>query len=237
MSLLSRLTPARLLLALILASGLVLRLVNVDYGLPFVWSLDEGTHFTNRAVLMFRDGLDTGYYQNPPLFTELTHILLRIMYGPLGFIFDLPAGNVVDEFERDPTEVWIAARALIGVLCMAGAAATYWVGRRLWGEREGLVAAALIAFGFLPVAYSRIAVTDAGSLAGVALALYGCVRLAETGGRRYALVTGAAIGLAMSFKYTSGLLLLPLAIAAASRLRGDGPVRAAALLAGATALA
>ena len=230
-------TAARLLLALILGAGLALRLVNIDYGLPFVWSLDEGTHFTNRAVLMFREGIDPGYYQNPPLFTELVHVLLRVMYGPLRFVFDLPAGNVVAEFERDPTEMWTAARSLIAVLCTAGAAATWWVGRRMWGEREGLVAAAIVAFAFLPVAYSRIAVTDAGALAGVAVALYGCVRLAEDGGRRHVLLTGVAIGLALSFKYTSGLLLLPLAMAVGWRVPGEGPLRAAGMLAGAGALA
>ena len=234
---LSQITPARLVLALVLAGGLAVRLLNIDYGLPFVWSLDEGTHFTNRAVLMFRDGIDPGYYQNPPLFTELTHALLRVMYGPLGFLFDLPAGNVVDDFERDPTEVWIAARTLTALLCTAGAGCAYWVGRSLWGEREGLVAAAVISFAFLPVAYSRIAVTDAGSLIGVTLALYGCVRLAEAGGRRHVVVTGIAIGLALSFKYTSGLLLLPLAIAAGSRLRGDGLARVLLMFAGAAALA
>jgi hypothetical protein len=237
MSHLPRLTPAHLLLALILFGGLAVRLVNVDYGLPFVWSLDEGTHFTTRAVLMFRDGLDPGYYQNPPLFTELTHVLLRVMYTPLRFVFDLPAGNVIDDFERDPTEVWIAARTLVAVLCMTGALATYWVARRLWGEKEGLVAVALVTFAFLPVAYSRIAVSDAGALAGVALALFGCVRLAEGAGRRYVLLTGAAIGLALSFKYTTGLLLLPLALAAGFRLRGAGPREAVVAFAGSAAVA
>ena len=230
-------TPERLVLLVVLAGGLALRLVSVDHGLPFVWSLDEGTHFTSRAVLMFREGLDPGYYQNPPLFTGLVHALLRVLYGPLEPVLDLPAGNVVDGFERDPTDVWIVARTLIAVLCVAGAATAYWVGRRLWSEREGLVAAALLAFAFLPVAYSRVAVSDAGSLAGVALALFGCVRLAEAGGRRYVLLTGAAIGLALSFKYTTGLLLLPLAIAAACRLRSDGALSAVALFAAATAVA
>lgn len=237
MGLLRHLTATRVVLGLLLAAGLALRLVNVDHGLPFVWSLDESTHFTNRAVLMFRDGLDPGYYQNPPLFTELIHVLLRVMYGPLGFIFDLPAGTVIQEFERDPTEIWITARALIAVLCMLGAAGAYWAGRRLWSEREGLVAAAVIAFAFLPVAYSRIAVTDAGSLIGVTLALYGCVRLAEQGRRRDVVLTGIAIGLALSFKYTSGLLLLPLAIAAGSRLRGGGAARAGLAFLGSGALA
>ena len=220
-------TPERLLLLLILAGGLALRLVNLDYGLPFVWSLDEGTHFTNRAVLMFREGLDPGYYQNPPLFTELVHVLLRVMYGPLRFVFELPAGNVVDEFDRDPTGIWIAARTVATLLCMLGVVAAYWAGRRLWGSREGLVAAAVLAFSFLAVAYSRVAVTDAGALAGVALALYGCVRVAEEGRRRDAMLAGAGIGLALSFKYTTGLLLVPLAIAAVARARADGPKRGA----------
>ena len=219
-------TPERLLLLLLLAVALGLRLMNLDYGLPFVWSLDEGTHFTNRAVLMFREGLDPGYYQNPPLFTELVHIVFRVMYGPLGFAFDLPAGNVPDQFERDPTELWIVARSLASVLCVLGVASAYWVGRRLWGPAVGLAGAAVLALSFLAVAYSRVAVTDAGSLAGVALALYGCVRLAEEGRRRHVLLAGAGIGLALSFKYTTGLLLLPLAIAAAARARSDGPGKA-----------
>jgi hypothetical protein len=64
------------------------------------------------------------------------------MYGPLGFLFDLPFGNVTDQFDKNPTEIWIAARTAAAALCMAGVAATYWAARRLWGVREGLVAAA-----------------------------------------------------------------------------------------------
>ena len=143
----------RLVLALILVAGLALRLWNIDYGLPFVYSIDEGSHFTSRAVEMFWQDLDPGYYQNPSAYTYLIYALFRVMYGPLGFLFDLPFGNVTDQFDKNPTEMWIAARALAAVLCTAGVAATYWAARRLWGVREGLAAAALLAFAFLPVAY------------------------------------------------------------------------------------
>ncbi len=59
----------RLVLALILAAGLALRLVHNDYGLPFVYSIDEASHFTSRAVEMFWQDLDPGYYQNPAGYT------------------------------------------------------------------------------------------------------------------------------------------------------------------------
>ena len=76
-------TPARLLLALILLAGLAVRVWHNDYGLPFVWGIDEGTHFTNRAVGMFRGNLNPGYYQNPSTYTYLVYALLRGLYGPL----------------------------------------------------------------------------------------------------------------------------------------------------------
>ena len=226
----------RVVLALILAAAFALRLWNIDYGLPFVYSIDEASHFTNRAVEMFWQDLDPGYYQNPAAFTYLAYGLLRVMYGPLGFIFGLPYGNVTEQFDKDPTEIWIAARVLAAALGVVGAAATYWAARRLWGVREGLVAAAVLSFAFLPVAYSRVAVTDVGVLAGMALALVWSVRAYEEGRMRDYALAGAAAGLALAFKYTGGLALLPLALAALARARMDG-VRAAGSLALGSALA
>jgi Dolichyl-phosphate-mannose-protein mannosyltransferase len=211
----------RLILALILLAGFALRIWNNDYGLPFVYSIDEASHFTSRAVEMFWQDLDPGYYQNPAGYTYLVYGLLRAIYGPLGFLFDLPYGNVTEQFNKDPEEIWVAARTLAALLCMAGVAVVYAAGRRLWGVREGLVAAAVLSFAFLPVAYSRVAVTDVGALAGVALALMWSVRAAEDGRTRDYVLAGAAAGLALGFKYTAGLVLLPLGIAAVARLRAD----------------
>jgi 4-amino-4-deoxy-L-arabinose transferase-like glycosyltransferase len=207
----------RLILALILIAGLALRVWNNDYGLPFVYSVDEASHFTDRAAEMFRQGLDPGYYQNPAAFTYLVHGLLRVLYGPLGFLFDLPFGNVTEQFAKDPAEIWVAARSLAALLCMGGVVAVYAAAKRLWGVSEGLVAAALLAFAFLPVAYSRVAVTDVGSLMGVSLAALFAVRAHEEERRRYWALAGAAVGLAAAFKYTAGLAALPLLVAALAR--------------------
>jgi dolichyl-phosphate-mannose-protein mannosyltransferase len=225
----------RLILALIVVAGLALRVWNNDYGLPFVYSIDEASHFTNRAVEMFWQDLDPGYYQNPAAFTYLVHALLRVLYGPLGFAFDLPFGNVTEQFSKDPSEIWVAARTLAAVLCMAGVVAVYFTAKRLWGVCEGLIAAALLAFAFLPVAYSRVAVTDVGSLTGVSLAVLFAVRAHEEDRLRDWALAGAAAGLAAAFKYTAGLALLPLLVAALAlpslrRAGGLGLAGLAALL-------
>lgn len=204
-------------LAALLALGLVLRLAHARYGLPFVWNLDERTHFVNRAVQMFNGDFDPGYYQNPAAFTYLAYLWLRFLYGGLGFWFPLEWGTVPRQFSRDPTEIWLAARALAALLSLAGVAALYFVALRTFGRAVALVAAALLSFAFLPVAYGRIAVTDSGALAGSALAVGGAAAWVAHGRARWLVTAGAAVGIACAFKYTTGLLAVPVLAAALLR--------------------
>ncbi len=218
--------PALAVLGLIMVVGLVLRLVHNDHGLPYIYYVDEGSHFTKRAVEVFRDA-NPGYFQNPSAYTYLLHLLYRAVSLPFG-----GGEKVIDGYRNNADWIFELSRGLAAVLCLAGVAAVYLVGRQLWNRRTGLVAAAILCFAFLPVAFSRIAVTDVGTLAPVALALLFAVRMHETGRLRYCAAAGAAAGLAIGFKYTAGLILLAPALALALPLpaRHDrAALRAAAL--------
>ena len=195
-------------LAGILLAGAGLRMVNIDHGLPFVYNPDEARHFTNRAVAMFGSDLDPGYYRNPAAYTYAVHIALRIEYGVRELLGDTP--NAMKECLSDPSGVYRTARIISASLCMLGVAAVYVVGRRLWGVAEGLAAAAVLSVAFLPVAYSRFALTDVATLFPVAIAVYAAVRAQDSGRLRHFALFGAAAGLAVSFKYTAGLLAAPL---------------------------
>jgi hypothetical protein len=225
------LTPAHLALAAILLAGLFVRVLHNTYGLPYVYNIDEGSHFTNRAVGMFGGSPDPGYFQNPSAFTYLEHLALRFQYGPAHLIPFANYHRVIGQFAHDPTAIYRTGRALAAVLCMLGVVAVYWVGRRLWGTFEGLAAAGVLSFAFLPVAYSRIAVTDVGTLLPVSFALYAAIRVYEGAGRRMWLLGGAMAGLAIGFKYTAGLVLLPLAIATIARMRREPRLMKEGLLA------
>ncbi|HKP89635.1 MAG TPA: glycosyltransferase family 39 protein [Thermoleophilaceae bacterium] len=204
------------MLLLIGVFGFWLRLRNNGYGLPFVYNYDEATHFTNRAVTMFGEDFDPGYYQNPSGFTYLCYLALRGVYGILGV--DLDRGTVIRQFAADDTPIFELTRGLAAVLAMAGAGVVFWVGRKVWGTAVGLVAATLLTFAFLPVTYSRIAVTDVGTFVPVALSLWGALRIHERGLRRDYVLAGAAAGLAVGFKYTAGLVIVPAIVAGGLRL-------------------
>jgi hypothetical protein len=229
--------PALAVLGLILVAGLVLRVLHNDHGLPYVYYVDEGSHFTKRAVEVFRDP-NPGYFQNPSAYTYLLHLVYRVVSIPKG-----GGEAVIDGYLGNAAWVFEISRALAAVLCLVGVGAVYFVGRQLWDRRTGLVAAAVLCFAFLPVAFSRIAVTDVGTLAPIALVLLFSVRIVERGGWRWCAAAGAAAGLAIGFKYTAGLVLLVPALAVALPLlaRRDraalGTVAVGALALGAGTLA
>src|SRR3954466_10703848 len=134
------------ILLVIVVAGLILRLRNNGYGLPYVYNFDESQHFVSRSVNIFGGTWNPGYYQNPSGYTYLVFLGLKLWYGVLGQ--HLPFGTVSNQFEMDPTPIWEFARTLTALIAMAGVIATFFMARRWWGARVGLVAAALLRFAF-----------------------------------------------------------------------------------------
>jgi hypothetical protein len=214
------LTAGRLALAAILAGGLALRLYGLDHGLPFVFDSDESQHFVPYAVEMFGGSFNPHYFQNPTTYTYLVHVALWLR----GF------DDIARQYVVDPSDIYETARVVAVALSLLGVGAVYAVGRRLWGTFEGVAAAAVLAFAFLPVAYSRFALTDVGVLAPVAVATYAAVKIHDEGAWRHYVIAGLAFGFTVAFKYTAGLVLVPLLVATASRARREErPLRHAAL--------
>src|SRR3954447_20769432 len=111
-------SPAYLALLVLVVAGFVLRVVNNDYGLPYVYNVDEGSHFTARAVSMLGGDWNPHYFQNPSAFTYLAHFALAARFGH----------RAIDEFKLDPTGIYTTTRTVAAVLCMLGVVAVFWAG-------------------------------------------------------------------------------------------------------------
>lgn len=210
---------ALLVLGGILIAALALRLWHIRHGMPFAYNADEDEHFVPKAIAMFRDGLDPGYYENPSALTYLLHAVFKVRFSA-GFPFG-GGGDLVRSFAADPTAAFVTARVLVAVIGTGVVALTYWAGARFYERRVGLVAAALMAVAFLPVFYSKHALNDVVALAPLTAGLVGCLLSYERGRWTDWAFAGAALGAAAATKYTAGAMVLTLAVAAVLRWRRD----------------
>ncbi|MGI8801597.1 MAG: ArnT family glycosyltransferase [Solirubrobacteraceae bacterium] len=190
----------------VLALALGLRLWGVKQGLPFAYNADENSHFVQHAVALFTHGPNPHYFNNPPAYTYLLYLIYGIYYGGGHPLSHTLASN--------PTEVFVIARVTAGVLGTIAVWLLYLCGRLLFDRRTALLAAGLLAVGFLPVFYAHLALNDVPTLAPVCLALWGTARILRSGRAIDYLIAAVGLGLAAATKYTGGIVLAPLVVAA-----------------------
>ena len=196
------------LLGLVLLATFGLRLWGIRQGLPYSYNVDEATHFVPRAIAFFTHDLNPQYFLNPPAYSYLLHLVFELWFGS--------GDGVTRTFTTDPTQVYVVARLVAGVLGTLSVWLTYLAGERLFGRTVALLGASIFAFAFLPVFYSHLALNDVPTLAPVALSLYGVSGVLRRGWRRDYVIAGAGIGLAAATKYTGGFTVLCLVLAAAA---------------------
>ncbi len=202
--------PWWLAVALLLAAAACLRVWGVGHGLPYAYNADENAHFVPGAIGLFGHSYNPHYFVNPPAYTYLLHAVFAVWFGG--------REGVSRAFATDPTEVFTVARLTAAALGTLAVWLVYLAGARLVDRRCGLLAAALMAVGFLPVFYSHLALNDVPTLAPVALSLVGTAGVLHRGRTRDYLLAGSGLGLACATKYTGGIVLLPLLGAAGAQL-------------------
>ncbi|MEA2148713.1 MAG: hypothetical protein QOD69_543 [Solirubrobacteraceae bacterium] len=215
---------------LLLALGL--RVWGVHHGLPYAYNADENAHFVTRAIGLFGHDWNPNYYVNPPAYTYLVHIVLGIAYGG--------RAGVSNAFAADPTNIWVLSRVLAGLTGTLAIWLLYLAGSRLVDRRVGLLSAGIMAVSFLPVFYSKLALNDVPTTAGVCLALWGAAGVLRLGRARDYAFAGIGLGLACATKYTGGIVLLAILGAAYAQFAAGGgrgyATRGLAIVAGAALL-
>ncbi|MCW2997533.1 MAG: glycosyltransferase family 39 protein [Solirubrobacterales bacterium] len=209
----------------------LLRIWGVRHGLPYAFNADENAHFVPKAIGLFGHSYNPHYFVNPPAYTYLLHIVFDVWFGG--------RDGVYKAYANDPTEVFVVARVTAGAVGTLAVWLLYITGKRLFDRRVGLLAAALFGVAFLPVFYSHLALNDVPTLAPICLSMVGAAGILRYGRVVDYLVAGLGLGLAAAFKYTGGIVLLPLLGATAAQFMAMGgrkPALRGLVLAGVAAL-
>lgn len=226
---------ARLLLGGILLVALALRLQGLDWGLPYLWHPDEKLHIVG---LMIHEGtLDPHHFINPSFHLYQVWAAMQLAY------WWHPGHAVVVSLHRilpltDPTHPGRAVQFLAGRLSrgvsvlwsVATVGLLFWMGRRTFNTRVGLLAAG---FGAVTMGLTSLAHfgTPESVMFFLCLAtLAACERMATRGDWRGYAWAGALLGCAVSTKFTAFVLGGPVLIAhvwgrgwrSAADLRGLG---------------
>ncbi len=205
-------------LVAVLLVALALRLWGIASGLPFAYNVDENAHFVPRAIGFAGHSLNPNYFDNPPALMYLLYGVFAVAFSgvlaPLGAGFK---GGMGHAFALHPGDVWLVARVVVALLATLSVWLVARAGARLFDRRVGLLAAALLAVAFLPAFYAHLALNDAPTLAPIALSLWGSAGVLRSAQRRWYLVAGVGAGLAAATKYTGGIVVLALLVAALAR--------------------
>lgn len=197
----------------ILLVALGLRLWGLGFGLPYEYHVDED-QYVRQAASMGSAGLKPVDWFNPPLFKYL----LLVEYGAyflVGKVLGLfaSAADFGVRLSLDPTGLYLLARATSALLGSLTVLIVAWIGTKAYQRKVGLFSAGLMAVAFLPVRESHFAVNDAAAAFLVSLALLAAVGVLKSGGWRWYLLGGIALGLGFSTKYHTVAVIVPLLLA------------------------
>jgi hypothetical protein len=207
---------ARLALAAIVTAAAVLRFVGLRFGLPAIYNPDE-IAIMSRALAFAKGDFNPHNFLYPTFY-------FYVLFGWIGTWFvAVRAIGLVESlaaFQRqffiDPSAVYLAGRALGAIAGTATVVAVFFLGRRCFGTRAALGAAAFLAVAPLHVRDSHYVKHDVFVTLLIVLACLAMLRLlASEDGMRLGPVFGAgtACGVAFSTHYYAVFLALPLAYA------------------------
>lgn len=195
-------------LCAILLAAAWLRVDGAGFGLPALNDPDEPLFMATAVEMLTAPTLNPGWFGHPGTITFYSLMLVVALVGGLGVAtgrfadFDAFAAAVY----TDPGIIFLPARLMMVLFGVACVWMTYRLGKRLGGERLGLVAAAILAVNAVHVEYSQIIRTDMQASLFMLLAAHAALAIAQDGRRRDYLLAGLFAGLACATKWPAAVI-------------------------------
>ncbi|MDI6892276.1 MAG: glycosyltransferase family 39 protein [Actinomycetota bacterium] len=195
-------------LLLILLVAFAVRVWGIRFGLPNLYHPDEWA-IVDRALGILRTGdynpHDFGY---PSLYMYIEGItfIFHFFYGVSKGLYTSLADIQLPGF-------YLWGRLTTAFLGTSTVYIVYLIGRRMFGEKVGLLSALLLAFSFFHVKDSHYITVDVPASFFVALSFLFCYLILEKGEKRHYILAGLFAGLSMATKWNVAPILLSLIVA------------------------
>ncbi|WP_380871822.1 hypothetical protein ACFB49_27760 [Sphingomonas sp. DBB INV C78] len=217
-----------LLLLAILGVALAVRLYGIGFGLPALLDPDEPLFVVSALKLLKDQTLNPGWFGHPGTTTIYALSLIDILVFGLGHL----TGRLPDTaafaaaIYHDPSIVVLPGRTFVALCGVGCVYLCFLIGRRLYDDRVGLLAAALLAINPLHISWSQVIRTDVQATVFMLLCVLSSIAIARQGRLRDYLLAGIWVGLGTATKWPAATIIACVAGAALLRLRdhpGDRP--------------
>lgn len=210
----------RLLVFAVLVVAFALRLYGVDFGLPALNDPDEPLFMMTAYEMLAKGSFNPQWFGHPATTTlyALALVLIGVAVAGIasGRFADLAAFGQAAYL--DPGLVWLPARVLIAICGVACVFLIYRLGRRLGGEKMGLVAALFLAVNAVHIEYSQIIRTDVMATVFMLLATLSSLAILREGKLRDYVLAGIFVGVVCATKWPAALVAASAACAGLWRL-------------------
>lgn len=220
---------SRTALVLILVSAAALRVAAIGLGSSSI-SFQPDERFNNLEIPLHLSRFDPNphrfYY--PALLWYVLAFVERLAIHVGHLLHLVPMTDLPRLFELDPIVFFWLGRSVVAAFGVATVALVYELGRRLYSDPHGLLAAGFLAVALLHVRDSALVTVDVPMTFFIVAALVGAAAIAKGASHRHYLFAGAAAGLAVATKYNAAVVFIVIVTAHifASWEEGRSPWRA-----------
>lgn len=212
---------ATIALCFILLLALVLRLWGIAFGLPYQYHQDEG-HEVYRALRLgygdfdFDRNFKGGYFYLLFIEYALYYLVLWITGGVAGL------SDFALKIIFAPAPFWLIGRITTAIIGTLSVYALYRLGRKIYDEKTGLAAALFLAVAVVHTECSHYITVDVPMTFVLLLGFTALVEVMRKISLRSSLLAGFLIGVAMLFKASAAIALIPFVVAHALHRRDNG---------------
>lgn len=198
------------LLPAILFLGFSLRLLAVDFGLPFLYHADEPI-IVNHALAYGSGDLNPHFFKIPPLISYLLFFCYGVVFIAGKILSYFPDTAAFEKlFYTDPTLFYLTARVIFGVVAGTLSILIFYKLLRVRFENSfALAGAFLFSICFLHVRDSHYVYADIPLVLVILVSMGIFSKLVQNPSLKLHFLCGAMIGLAAAVKYNGAVLVFP----------------------------
>ena len=203
----------KVILALIIVLAIATRVAGISFGLPNLYHVDEA-RFAKISITYFTGDLNPHFFHVPSLHTYAVAGLWGVYYigGKITGKFTSGA-HFMEAFEENATPHVILARLLSVLLGVGTILIVFYLGKRMYNPRVGVLASLFLVFSPVHNKISHYMVPDVPMVFFLMLSFLCIWFIYVKGDTKFYIFAGLFAGLATATKYGGQLLFLPLFVA------------------------